>query len=95
MAVSKRPRARWHSPRAKWLAGGVAAGLTYSAVSNTCAHAGGPIGDGSLDGTTVTCPYHGWSYDVRTGACFVNEDMCLDTYEVKVVDDTVCIRIAG
>ena len=69
-------------------------GGDYFAVSNVCAHAGGPIGDGALDGHTVTCPYHGWSYDVRTGACFVNQEVSLDTFEVQVVEDAICIRAA-
>jgi nitrite reductase (NADH) small subunit/3-phenylpropionate/trans-cinnamate dioxygenase ferredoxin subunit len=64
---------------------------TFYAVSSTCAHAGGPIGDGKLEGHTVTCPYHGWSYDVRDGTCFVNAEVRLPTYEVRVVGDAVCV----
>jgi nitrite reductase/ring-hydroxylating ferredoxin subunit/uncharacterized membrane protein len=37
------------------------------AISNTCSHAGGPLDEGSLDGTVVTCPWHGSRFDVRTG----------------------------
>jgi nitrite reductase/ring-hydroxylating ferredoxin subunit/uncharacterized membrane protein len=37
------------------------------AISNTCAHAGGPLDEGSLDGVVVTCPWHGSRFDVRTG----------------------------
>lgn len=66
---------------------------TYHAVSNVCPHAGGPLGDGTLDGHTVTCPYHGWSFDVRDGTCFVNEDMGIATYEVVVTEHAVCVRI--
>ena len=40
---------------------------TLYAVDNTCAHRGGPLGEGDLDGAVVTCPWHGWRYDVRTG----------------------------
>jgi nitrite reductase (NADH) small subunit len=40
---------------------------TLFAVDNTCAHRGGPLGEGDLDGAFVTCPWHGWRYDVRTG----------------------------
>jgi nitrite reductase/ring-hydroxylating ferredoxin subunit len=66
---------------------------TYYALSNVCAHAGGPIGDGALAGTTVTCPYHGWSYDVRDGKCHVNADVHLPTYPVQVVGDAVCVKV--
>jgi nitrite reductase/ring-hydroxylating ferredoxin subunit/uncharacterized membrane protein len=37
------------------------------AISNTCSHAGGPLDEGSLDGTVVTCPWHGSRFDVRDG----------------------------
>lgn len=66
---------------------------TYHAVSNVCPHAGGPLGDGILEGHTVTCPYHGWSFDVRDGSCFVNEDMGIATYEVVVTEHAVCVRL--
>jgi nitrite reductase (NADH) small subunit/3-phenylpropionate/trans-cinnamate dioxygenase ferredoxin subunit len=39
----------------------------FYAISNTCLHRGGPLGEGELDGKVVTCPWHGWQYDVTTG----------------------------
>lgn len=69
------------------------AGGEFYAVSNTCPHAGGPIGDGKLDGHTVTCPYHGWSFDVRDGKCFVNPDVTLPTFPTQVVGDAVCVKL--
>lgn len=65
----------------------------FHAVSNTCPHAGGPIGEGRLEGTVVACPYHGWRYDVRDGRCFTQDDVRLPTYEVRVVGDAVCVRL--
>ena len=38
-------------------------------LDNVCPHSGGPIGLGELEGAVVTCPLHGWQFDVRTGAC--------------------------
>ncbi len=66
---------------------------TFYAVSNTCPHAGGPIGDGKLDKHTVTCPYHGWSYDVRDGKCFVDSEVRLPTFDVRLVGDAVCLKL--
>ncbi len=43
-------------------------GDDFYALSNVCLHAFGPLADGVLDGHTVVCPWHGWRYDVRTGA---------------------------
>ena len=42
-------------------------GGTYYAIDDTCTHRGGPLSEGEVEGTTVTCPWHGASYDVITG----------------------------
>jgi nitrite reductase (NADH) small subunit len=39
------------------------------ALDNVCPHAGGPLGLGDLRDGVVSCPFHGWQFDVRTGAC--------------------------
>ena len=67
-------------------------GLHY-AIGNECAHAHGPLGEGQLDGTTVTCPYHGWKYDVRDGHCLTVATAKVRSFDVKVVGDAVCVRI--
>jgi nitrite reductase (NADH) small subunit len=59
-------------------------GGTFYAIDNTCVHRGGPLGEGELAGTTVTCPWHQWEYDVKTGKCQNNPAACVKTYEVKV-----------
>ena len=40
---------------------------TYYAIGDTCTHRGGPLSQGAVEGTTVTCPWHGAKYDVTTG----------------------------
>jgi len=37
------------------------------ALENSCPHQGGPLADGWLEQSLVTCPWHGWCFDVRTG----------------------------
>jgi nitrite reductase (NADH) small subunit len=39
----------------------------YVAIDGICPHAGGPLASGCLNGTVVTCPWHGWQFDVTTG----------------------------
>ena len=56
----------------------------FHAIDNTCIHRGGPLGEGDLEGSVVTCPWHGWQYDVTTGACVANPAAKVDRYEVKV-----------
>ena len=40
---------------------------TFFALANTCTHEGGPLGEGDISGHEVTCPWHGATFDVRTG----------------------------
>ena len=40
---------------------------TYHAIDDTCSHRGGPLSEGMVVGTEVTCPWHGAVFDVRTG----------------------------
>ncbi len=64
---------------------------SFHAVSNVCLHRGGPIGEGTLDGPVVTCPLHGWEYDVRTGQNLANPTARLRTFVVKVEGDDVLV----
>lgn len=63
------------------------------ATHNTCLHKKGPLGDGSLDGNTVTCPWHGWEYDVTNGQCLTNPSVRVQKFEVKVEGDDVFVRV--
>ncbi|MGB0034809.1 MAG: Rieske (2Fe-2S) protein, partial [Candidatus Acidiferrales bacterium] len=42
------------------------------AINNVCLHRGGPLGQGELHGQLVTCPWHGWQYDVTSGKLAAN-----------------------
>jgi nitrite reductase/ring-hydroxylating ferredoxin subunit len=42
-------------------------GGEYHAIGAVCTHEGGPLADGDLYGSTVTCPWHGSEFDVKTG----------------------------
>jgi nitrite reductase/ring-hydroxylating ferredoxin subunit len=57
---------------------------TYYAIDNTCVHRGGPLGEGEVEGQVVTCPWHGWQFNVTTGACVNNPSARVDSYQVKV-----------
>ena len=65
----------------------------FHAIDNTCLHRGGPLGEGELDGTTVTCPWHGWQYNVTTGRNIMDESEGVDRYEVKVEGGAVLIAV--
>ncbi len=65
---------------------------TFYALSNTCIHRGGPLGQGMLDGCVVMCPWHAWTYDVTTGFSTVNQEIRVTRYDVKVEDGFVFVK---
>lgn len=64
---------------------------TFYAIDGTCLHRGGPVGEGDLEGTVVTCPWHGWQYDVTTGRNVMDPEIGLQPYRVEVEDGVVKI----
>jgi nitrite reductase (NADH) small subunit len=66
---------------------------TFYATAGKCLHLGGPIGEGHLDGCVITCPWHGWQYDVRTGENEFDRAIALETFEVVVEDGDVKVAI--
>ncbi len=69
------------------------AGGTFYAIDNTCLHRGGPLGEGTLEGTIVTCPWHAWTYDITTGVNHINPNICVKTYPVKVEGSDVHVAV--
>lgn len=67
-------------------------GGSFCAISDTCLHRGGPLGEGELAGNIVTCPWHGWRYDVTTGANELNPSISVQQYQVKVEGDDVLVE---
>lgn len=66
---------------------------TFYAIDNTCRHRGGPLGEGELDGTIVTCPWHGWRYDVSSGANTMNPAITVASYPVTVEGGAVVVDL--
>jgi nitrite reductase/ring-hydroxylating ferredoxin subunit len=65
----------------------------FCAIDNTCLHRGGPLGEGDLDGTIVTCPWHGWRYDVTTGANAMNPAVKVACFPVSVEGSGVFVDV--
>lgn len=53
------------------------------ATQQECLHRQGPLDEGELQGTVITCPWHGWQYDVTTGENLGNRARKLKTYAVR------------
>jgi nitrite reductase (NADH) small subunit len=61
-------------------------------LQGSCPHAGGPLGQGTLNGTLLTCPWHGWEFDCRSGVNDFDEDVQLETFPVVVQDRNIFIE---
>ena len=65
----------------------------FYATSATCVHQGGPLGDGLLDGCVVTCPWHAWQFDIRTGEAIYDPGMSVPTHRVTLEGDDVLVEV--
>jgi nitrite reductase (NADH) small subunit/3-phenylpropionate/trans-cinnamate dioxygenase ferredoxin subunit len=65
----------------------------WYALCNQCLHRGGPIATGPLEGDIITCPWHGFQYDVMTGQLLVDPSARLDTFPVVIAGDEVRVLI--
>ena len=65
------------------------------ALDNMCPHAGGPLGEGSIEGEHVACPWHGWKFHIPTGTCQKNPTPSLNVpcYEVRIVGNTIQVSL--
>ncbi len=66
----------------------------FFASDNTCPHRGGPLGEGDVVGNEIVCPWHFWTFEIQTGVCPGNSEMCLVIHEVRVDGDRVLVRLA-
>jgi nitrite reductase (NADH) small subunit len=64
-----------------------------SAIDGICPHQGGPLAEGQLEGALVTCPWHGWQFDVRTGQNSLGGRLRQPVYEVKVEGQDVLVAV--
>ena len=68
-------------------------GHEFYAIQGACLHLQGPLGDGRLEDHVLTCPWHGWQYDLRTGKNEFDLAIQLRTYDVRVEDGEVKVAV--
>jgi nitrite reductase/ring-hydroxylating ferredoxin subunit len=66
---------------------------TLHCLNGICPHAGGPLGQGMLDGNALVCPLHGWEFDCRSGLSTLGDDLQIETYPVLVQDGNIFIEV--
>jgi nitrite reductase/ring-hydroxylating ferredoxin subunit len=62
------------------------------AFDNACPHEGNPLVEGEVLGDVLECAYHGWRFDLGTGAC-LHGDEPARRYEVQLAGDELRIRV--
>ena len=65
----------------------------FHALDGVCPHAGGPLGQGALQGKLVTCPWHGWQFDVTTGQHCLNTNLMHTSFAVTVEGNDVYVEV--
>jgi nitrite reductase (NADH) small subunit len=70
-------------------------GGQFHAINNTCLHRGGPLGEGTLEGKIVTCPWHGWQFDVITGKAVQNPAAGVACYPTELRAGEVFIDVGA
>ena len=59
-------------------------GELFFALDGICPHAGGPLAQGKMNGCVVTCPWHGWQFDVGTGRHCLNSQLRQTSFPVVI-----------
>lgn len=69
-------------------------GATVTCFQNACAHLGFPIHDGEIENGIITCPHHGFQYDLSSGECLTAPEVQLQSHAVRVIGPRVEVRIS-
>ena len=68
-------------------------GGKFYAINNTCLHRGGPLAEGQMNGSVLTCPWHGWQYDVTNGTVVGNPGVGVESYTVEVRGNDIFVEV--
>ena len=63
------------------------------AVKDACPHRQGPLSQGIVHGTTVTCPLHNWRIDLASGEALGADEGCTNTFQTKVEGGKVFLSL--
>jgi len=68
---------------------------TVYAYKDCCAHQGLPLSQGTIDGNGIlTCPWHGFQYDITTGECLTSNLVQLEPVPVKIEEGWVYVGVS-
>lgn len=61
-------------------------------LDNVCPHDEGPLGQGMIENGKVVCPFHGWAFDVKTGATDESAEKRARVFEAVIKDGALLVR---
>ncbi|GAC1582340.1 MAG: nitrite reductase small subunit NirD [Candidatus Elarobacter sp.] len=65
-------------------------GMFY-ALDNTCPHQGGPLAEGWIEGSQVTCPWHAWTFKLTDGTMTLGDFARVDAFDVRLDGDEIAV----
>lgn len=65
----------------------------FFALEDRCPHKSGPLSQGIVHGTAVTCPLHNWVISLETGAALGADEGTVRTFPLKVEDGRLFLRL--
>lgn len=63
------------------------------AIDNNCLHMGGSLSEGEIEGQKVTCPLHGWQFDLKSGNNVMPGAGKLNTYKIIIENEDIYLDI--
>ena len=63
------------------------------AIKDECPHKQGPLSQGIVHGTSVTCPLHNWKIDLASGQALGADEGCTNTFSTKIEDGKVYLSL--
>jgi len=68
-------------------------GGAVAVLDGVCPHEGGPLGEGIVEDGKVVCPWHGYPFDVHTGATEQDPDLKVEVLESSLVGGDVLVKL--
>ena len=65
----------------------------FFAIDNLCLHQAGPLCEGDIEGGVVTCPWHGWSYEIRSGTLVQDPRVGVSRHNTRIVGNDVQVQL--
>ncbi len=63
------------------------------AIKDACPHKQGPLSQGIVSGTTVTCPLHNWKIDLASGEALGPDEGCTNTFSTRIEDGKIFLSL--